>query len=444
MPFRTIPAALPFALLSTLIAGCRAVEPERPNVVLIVIDTLRADHLGAFGYERATSPHLGRLMDEGTVFTHAVSPSSQTVPVMASVLTGLYPSETSVHYYGDKSSFDGVHPWSEAGPYVDGSLDLLSERLHELGYETGAVVANPWIREEFGFGQGFDEFIALDCGDACDGRNVVDAGIDFIEARATDAPFFLYLHFMDVHNPYRKPARTKGIFLKEKERQDFYRNGPTPPMSPRDLADMQALYDEGILYVDAQIGRFTRRLDELSPPERTLLAVLSDHGDEFDEHGGLGHGTTLYQELISSFLLLRRPPVLPAERIDTPVSLADLAPTILDLVDGDRPTSGRSLLSGTDDGARWLLSELGPVKSVQRDGWKLILDIEAGKSELYHLPTDPEETKDLATMNPKITREWMRTLSRFVAGAKPPSPDVPNEPVDEALREKLRALGYVE
>ena len=432
---------LAFFLVTVNTPGCLRAEAHCPNVVLIVIDTLRSDHLSAFGYERPTSPHLTALMDQATVFTRAVSPSSQTVPVIASVLTGLYPSETTVHYYGDKSSFDGVHPWSEVGPYVDASLELLPERLQELGYETAAVVTNPWIREEFGFGQGFDRFVPVDCGDLCDGRDVVDTGLRFVEERGTDKPFFLYLHFMDVHNPYRKPGITEGIFLKEKERQDFYRNGPTPPMTPSDLEAMMALYDEGIFHVDEQIGRFVDRLDALSPPKETLLVVTSDHGDEFDEHGGLGHGTTLYGELTRSFVILRRPSILPAERIDTPVSLTALAPVILAHVNGTASAARARLI---EDSRPWLLSELGSIKSVQRDGWKLILDIEEGTPELYHLPTDPGEKKNLAAMNPKVTRQWMRYLSRFVAAAEPPSPDVPNATVDEGLRKKLRALGYVE
>ena len=440
---RSAAAAWSLALLLYPTSGCR--EPEHPNIVLIVIDTLRRDHVGALGYYRDTTPNLDALAKDATLFTHSVSPSSQTVPVIASLLTGLYPSQTSVHYYGAKSPFDGERPGSEAGPYVDGSLELLSERLGELGYATGAVVSNPWIREDFGFGQGFDSFVPLDCRDLCDGKDVVDEGIRWIRTQPPDTPFFLYLHFMDVHNPYEKPGITRGVYLTETVKKDFYRNGPTPEMPPRGLENMRALYDEGILYVDRQIGRFVERLDELSPPEHTLLVVTSDHGDEFDEHGGLGHGTTLYDELVSSFLLLRYPPRLPTSRIDTPVSAVDVVPTIAELVgDASRdPGAGRSLL-GNLDAKRWFVSELGSIKSVRRDGWKLILDIEAGEPQLYHLPTDPGEATNLAEMNPKITREWMRYLSRFVADAKPPSPNVPNEPVNEELRDKLRALGYVE
>lgn len=440
------------ALLAVLglLPGCGGRRADRPNVILVVVDALRRDHLSAFGYER-TSPRLDALAREGVLFDQAVSTSSQTVPVVTSLLTGLYPSETSVQYYGKKSSFDGNRPWSEVGPYVDSSLPMLAETLGGIGYQTSAVVANPWLRGEFGFDQGFDHYVALDCGDSCDGKDVVEEALAWLEKKPSVRPFFLYLHFMDVHNPYRKPGITQGIYVTEAG-IDRYENGPRPDVTPTDLEYMKALYDEGILYVDRQLGSFLDALDRFSPPDRTLVVVTADHGDEFTEHGGLGHGTTLYQELVGSFLLLHYPSHLPAKRIHTPVSSVDFVPTVLELIDGRTPdeVSGKSLLTlmGSEErdleAVRLLFSELGPIKSVRRGEWKLILDVETGERELYHLPTDPGEMRNLASMNPKVAHDLMRSLSRFVASARGPAPARTERPIDKELRERLRSLGYVE
>ena len=395
-------------LLIAIVVGTGCTREQRPNVVLVVIDTLRRDRVSGLGHTRETTPRLDALMAEGVVFERAISASSQTVPATASLLAGLYPSETSVQYYGEKSSFDGVHPWSEVGPYVDSSLSLLPEKLRADGYDTAAVVANPWVRDEFGFGQGFDRFIALDCGDLCDGKDVVDEALSFLEDRTSSSPFFIYLHFMDVHNPYRKPGITQGIYVEEKG-TDRYRNGLTPNVSSRDLDYMRDLYDEGVHYVDAQIGRLLDRLEPYSATENTLLIVTSDHGDEFDEHGGLGHGTTLHEELVGSFIVLRYPKKLPAKRVTTLVSLVDVVPTIIELIDGSDPDSAseRSLLRLLDNNIanpiedRFFVAELGPIKAIRRGEWKLILDIESGEPELYHIATDPGETENLVTMNPR-------------------------------------------
>ncbi len=428
------------------LAGCR--KPERPNVVLVVIDTLRRDHLSGFGHERRTSPNLDRLIGDGVLFENLVSSSSQTVPAVASLLTGLYPSETSLQYYGKKSSFDGERPWSEVGPHFDSSLTSLAERLAGAGYRTAAVVSNPWLKPEFGFDQGFESYVSLDCGDECDGKDVVREGLSWVSKDTSRTPFFLYLHFMDVHNPYRKKGITERIFV-EKRGIDRYRNGPVPPqLRPRDLEYMKALYDEGVLRVDGNLESFLEGLERYSSRERTLLVVLSDHGDEFAEHGGLGHGTTLYEELVGSFLLFHYPAKLAPKRISAAASMIDVTPTILELigVGSSNSGSGQSLVSWLDgepdDSDRVLFSELGSLKSARKDDFKLVLDLDTGGKELFALAKDPAEKENVWTAHPEIGQELARRLSRFVASAR--GPGGAGRPVEEKLRERLRALGYVE
>jgi arylsulfatase A-like enzyme len=425
--------------------SCR--DPVRPNVVLVVIDALRRDRLSGLGHDRPTSPHLDELMSRGVLFENLVSTSSQTVPAVASLFTGLYPSETSVQYYGKKSSFDGERPWSEAGPHFDASLSSLAERLRDGGYRTAAVVSNPWLKAEFGFDQGFESFVSLDCADACDGKDVVREGLSWVSRAPSSSPFFLYLHFMDVHNPYRKQGITERIFV-EKRGIDLYRNGPVPKeLRPRDLAYMEALYDEGIRRADAHLGSFLKELSKRFPLERTLLVVVSDHGDEFAEHGGLGHGTTLYEELVGSFLLLHYPEKLAPKRISAEASVVDVAPTVLELtgLGTSDPASGESLLGwldGDDSESRVIFSELGSLKSARRGDFKLVLDLEDGRRELYRLSADPAEKENVWGENEETGKDLARRLSRFVANAR--GPEGTGREIDRELRERLRALGYVE
>ncbi len=429
----------------TPIFGCR--EPVRPNVVLVVIDTLRRDRLSGLGHGRPTSPHLDDLMSRGVLFENLVSSSSQTAPAIASLLTGLYPSETSVQYYGKKSSFDGERPWSEVGPHFDASLTSLAERLKNGGYLTAAIVSNPWLKPEFGFDQGFESYVSLDCADACDGKDVVREGLSWLSRAPSSSPFFLYLHFMDVHNPYRKEGITERIFV-EMRGIDLYRNGPVPKeLRPRDLAYMEALYDEGVLRADTHLESFLKVLSKRSPLERTVLIVVSDHGDEFAEHGGLGHGTTLYEELVGSFLLLHYPEKLAPKRISTETSMVDVAPTVLELtrLGPQKPASGESLLGrldGDDPGSRVIFSELGSLKSARRGDFKLVLDLDDGRRELYRLSTDPAEKENVWDEYEEIGRDLARRLSRFVANAR--GPEGAGRPIDKELLERLRALGYVE
>jgi arylsulfatase A-like enzyme len=258
---------------------------------------------------------------------------------------------------------------------------------------------------------------------------------------------------MDVHNPYRKKGITEGIFVKS-QGIDWYRNARAPKeLTPRDLDYMKALYDEGILRADRHLENFLRELEKRSPRERTLLVVVSDHGDEFTEHGGLGHGTTLYEELVQSFLLIRYPTKLAPARITGEASLVDVAPTILDcleLEDNLPPLglSGRSLLprlEGGDPGAdgRVIFSELGNLKSARRGNFKLVLDLEDGRRELYDLSVDPGETKNVWAENEETGKHLARRLAAFVADARGPDQGT-GRPIDSEMRERLRSLGYIE
>lgn len=437
-------------------AGTERVGP-RPNIVVIVIDALRKDHLGTFGYARPTSPRLDALAEESVVFENVMSAASQTVPATAALLTGLYPSQSGVQYYGKLHSFDGVHHWQEAGPNLSPSHTLMAEWLRAMGYRTGAAVSNPWLQSQFGFAQGFDDYLFDDCvnlsapkQDVCDGNELVDRAVEWL-ATSDGRPFFLYLHFMDVHSPYAKPGITEETFV-ERRGRDRYVNGLAPDLRKRDLDYMAALYDEGIVHVDEAIGRFWDHLLEMGAANETLLLVTSDHGDEFHEHGGLGHGTTLYEELVGIFSLLRYPERLPAARIPTSVSAVDWMPTLAELLEAPLPSPlpGRSLLSlATRDSAhtssRALFAELGELKAIRDGSWKAILDFDSGGLELFDLAADPGESENLVDSEPETAQRLHDDLLRYLAGVvATESTDLQDAPLDEKTLERLRALGYVQ
>jgi arylsulfatase A-like enzyme len=462
---RTIAGLLLVLVASPLFTACRGDSPPagpRPNIVLIIVDALRKDHLSAFGYPRPTSPRLDALVAEGALFENMTSAASQTVPATASLLTGLYPSQSGVQYFGRLHSFDGEHHWQEAGPHLAESHTLMAEWLGELGYRTGAAVSNPWLQSRFGFSQGFEDYFFDDCvnlsapkQDVCDGNDLVERALEWLTAASGDpdtkSPFFLYLHFMDVHSPYAKPGITTESFV-ERRGRDRYVNGLATDLSKRDLEYMTALYDEGIHHLDGVIGRFWDQLLELGAAENTLFLVTSDHGDEFHEHGGLGHGTTLYEELLASFLLLRYPERLPAGRIAAPISMIDLMPTLAELLEEPLPIEGlgRSVLGlatnpdASGASSRPLFSELGELKAIRRGDWKLILNVESGGLELFNVVADPGEQENLADSEPENAQRLRDDLLRFLAGVAAVGTDSPHVPLDEETLERLRALGYVQ
>ena len=452
------------AALPVLLTACRAEERPpgtRPNVVLVIVDALRKDHLGAFGYSRPTSPRLDALAAEGVLYENMVSVASQTVPATAAFLTGLYPSQSGMQYYGRLHSFDGEHHWQEAGPHLDESHTSMAEWLSALGYRTGAAVSNPWLQSRFGFAQGFEDYFFDDCvnlsapkQDVCDGNDLVGHAIEWLgepEAPNLEAPFFLYLHFMDVHSPYAKPGITEETFV-ERRGHDRYVNGLAPNLSRRDLDYMTALYDEGIQHADRAVGALWDHLVERGAAANTLLLVTSDHGDEFHEHGGLGHGTTLYRELVGSFLLLHYPRRLEAARISLPISGVDLIPTVAELLEAPSPSAGpgRSVLglAAHPDAARVasrpLFSELGELKAIQDGDWKLVLDVDSGGLELFDVATDPGEMQNLADSEAGTADRLKADLLRFLAESITEKSDSNRAPLDDATLERLRSLGYVQ
>ncbi|RKY22573.1 MAG: hypothetical protein DRQ55_00625 [Planctomycetota bacterium] len=328
-------ATLLACLLGTL-ASCdtesstpTAAAMRQPDVLLICLDTVRADHLGCSGYsEHNTTPTLDALAAQGLMFRQAVASSGWTKPSVPSFLTGTHPAIHGV--YEGSTRRQGVLTTDVLGP----EAHTLAEAFSEAGYATAAFVRNAQLRTGLGFEQGFDVYVDR-AGDAADIRA---AALAWLDQREGDRPWFLYLHILDAHWPYDVPDEAALRFTDEKTlalvRHDEWRathdaiNDGELKLSETELGQLTDLYDGALRYVDDQLGLLFAALQQRTPERRPIVAVVSDHGEEFLEHGRLGHGHALWQNLTHAVFLLSGPGIPHAE-IEQPVRLTDVYATLL-------------------------------------------------------------------------------------------------------------------
>lgn len=432
------------------VGACRAAEsnPTPPNLLLIVLDAFRADRLGVVGYALPTTPQLDALARRGVVFRNAYSPATWTKPAMASLFTSVYPPEHGVQDY----PADGPGPLVALGLHE--SFETLAESLRGTGYATAAVANQVHLKRELGFAQGFDRWKQVR------GRKapwVNRRGLDLVDELAGgDAPYFLWMHYMDVHFPYNNASRqTRGRF------------GPTtlashPPharpaflaweargVSAADAAALAARYDEEVSYLDAWLGNLFAALDRRGLFDSTVVVVTADHGEGFNEHGRFQHGYEPYEEVARVPLVVVAPPRFgfPAGFRDTPVSLLDLAPTLLEL-GGGRPVAahrGRSLagiLRGREEPDRAVFLQNESAHAVRQGDLKLWLEGDRAV-RLYDLAADPAERNDLAAAGcERRCRELLALLQRHRRELALP-PHVDPTVLDAEDRAALQALGYL-
>ncbi len=472
-------------LLAGILTGCT--EDAGPlNIVFISIDSLRADHVGCYGYGRNTTPVLDRLAAQGAVFENVVAESSWTLPTHVTMLTGLGGLTHGVN------EFVGAR-------MAEGQVTL-AERLQEAGYRTWGIYSGPYLHPVFGFGRGFDGYegvlgdTELDEQDfdlaqtgadravmAENARSHRMATSDLVSEKATafiraqaEHKFFLFLHYFDVHYDYIPPEEIWRQFDADYDGtltgENFRRNGDIhPDMDPRDLEHILALYDGEIFYTDLFIGKVLEALDENELADDTLVVVTSDHGDEFFEHGNKGHAQTLFDEVLMVPLIMRLPGRIQAGlRIPEQVRHLDIAPTLASFAGLEAYTSdeGRDLhssLTGGEvvpiQGAVSSLSRNGRLLSYRNPGMKYL--VHRGRSEiaerLYDLSTDPEEQVPLlqkseitpdhrpslamikALPDPRIRQRFSAIASRDLGPPATENPEIPKE-----LLEQLRSLGYVQ
>lgn len=434
-----------FLFSPNLLAISRFSSAHRPNVVLIVLDSLRRDHLGFFGYSRPTSPFLDELARSGVVFRNVVAASSQTGPAVASLFTGLYPSHHGCQFYSFKQSF---HPiFRDASPHLDESLITMAEIFQQAGANTLALVCNPWLKPENGFAQGFSSYVNID---SWDGRNLNAAFLRLLASGANDQPFFIYLHYMDTHAPYYSTDRFRGLFTPFKG-DHVFGMGYKDYVTEADIAYSVALYDEEIRQADDLIREVVTALRGRGLLDRTLIIITADHGEEFSEHQGFGHGTTLYEEQIGTFFIFYGPALVSSKEIGVKVASVDLFPTVLDIAGLPQPSSidGQSLLALWQESPsahffskykRFFFSELADKKAVHDERWKYIWNPFLLTEELYDLRRDYKEKRNRVDDEPKKRAELKRIALGLTRSSTVNSGlnQLPTETI-----ERLRSLGYL-
>ena len=407
-------------------------------VVFVLIDTLRRDHVGTLGYHRATTPNLDRLASEGFVASGMLAHASQTAPSVASMFTSKAPHAHGVQFDLRTRGQGFGHDGKSKAPLLAEDNLTLAEVLSSEGYFTAAAVDNPWIRREFGFAQGFDQYVESLCLSAgsrvCEGARINKAASKVIQEHAAEKTF-LYLHYVDVHNPYAHDGQLPRVFRKGPGPL-VYTNGPIDGVSAEDLAHSIDAYDDGVFYIDSLIGELVRELEAAAAERDVLLVITSDHGDEFLEHGGMGHGSTLYPELIETFAIFWRPESrMMHPRDEGPSGTIDIAPTLLALVGVQKPKAmaGRSLLGSSTGGA--LVAELTRKKAAIKEHWGLIRDVDTHQDEVVAYSGARESEPP-----PALVAELRSLLDSLEIRETPVSSTGP----DPWVVRQLKALGYVE
>jgi arylsulfatase len=437
------------AATAVCLAACGPPPQKARSLLLIVIDTLRRDHLPIYGYSRNTAPELARLAAEGAVFD-GLSTSSWTKPSVASILTGLHPLR---------------HQAVLADALPESALTL-AEALDAQGFHTLAITSNAHISPSFGFGQGFDEFDSLmkefDSGALPRPRDLSRALLDRIEA--IRHPFFLYLHYLDPHAPYEPDTTWDGRPLPDRLRSRSPLKGVDMQhrrfleRDPGFLQDAVDLYDGEIRGVDADIGFVLGELRARGLLDGTLTVVTADHGEEFEEHGRMGHGKALYGEGVRVPLLFHGPGVTPGLRGGR-ASVMDILPTSLELLGlAGEGTDGVSHAAALRDGRppsdaqrEFLLfldlREVGRMGSLalEQGDDKLVLSRFPHAKQLFDVSADPGELRDRfddptrAGTRGRLAASLARRYDELIAGALPRA----EVAVDDSVARALEALGYV-
>lgn len=330
-------AAFVMLVLAPLFDVAREDEPEKPNVVLVIFDTARRDAFGFAGGPEGITPYVDRVASAGVSFTGCVSASSWTLPAVATVFTGVSPRA------------HGANTRGETMCGIPEDFTTLAEALHEVGYQTHLVYNVPVMEEDYGFWQGFDTVHGKSGGEL-KADEVTDAGIEFLDSRDSDRPFFLVLHYFDAHYPYDPPQEYwDALRVARPERMPssaaLERAVADSTLDPELRGALVALYLSEVHYVDSQIGRFMEEVFARGLMENTVFVVVGDHGEEFWEHGRMFHGNQLFGETIEVPFAMCGPGIRPRV-VEETVGHADIFPTVAGFAGADVPpyVEGEDLL----------------------------------------------------------------------------------------------------
>lgn len=454
--FPTTPLLIAVAASALLVAagcggdggeGAGAVGvPEEPHPVIVInLNAVRADHLGCYGYERETTPNIDALASESVRFEWAFAQAPDPAPSQASIVSGLYPT---------------THQMFDETTRLPEEVVTMAEAFSDEGLKTAAFVDGGFMSEAFGLAQGFEEF------DDSAGGGLEEIGpkaMSWIEQHA-DQSFFLMIHAYDAHAPYAPPAEYRDMFTEGLEPpSDGFE--PTPAqmkpggepgaaelLLPNDLAYAKALYDAELRHIDHWIGELITKLEELGLDQKATVALLSDHGQEFQEHGDLLHGQ-IYTTVTRVPMMVRLPGGVQAGTVADYVETVDLMPTLLDLSGIGLPETvqGESLVPlalGQGEPPYLAFSEsrhFGGQLAIAMGGYRMILNLDPENAELYQLETDPLERQNIADSEPRRLQVLNSRLQNWRERVESASFDPEKqEQVDQDTLDQLKGLGYIQ
>lgn len=490
------PAALAAFLLlgprAAPLPSVRAARADRPDIVLVVVDTLRRDRVGAYGHPQPTTPTLDRLAREGVRYTSAWAPESWTLPSHASLFTGLFPSSHGAH---------------NGGYVLPGHLPTLAGRLRDAGYVTLGWSANPWVGPASGLDRGFDhlDVVGVDpivdafllqrllfADDDLGGRAVADGLISALDSVPDEQPIFLFANLLEAHEPYGTvpppwrvrwaPGAAPGLGRRWMRETAFFGCSTCDPSTqdgelqclegrwrvrPGRALLAQGLYDAGVAYADHQVGRVVEALARTGRLDRTVVVVTSDHGEFLGELGALGHGPSLRDELVEIPLIVRYPPAFPpGTTVDHPVNLVDVAPTLATLAGVSWPVDPHAVAAWTTGAP--VLPGQPPDRPAVHHAEHLPVGAAVARTLETRMACDlSEATWRLAALQEGPLKLLWRSTGQhelFASGAEDaPLPLAPSEDqvraaeawlgalgegtadgtLDDATRRRLEALGYV-
>ena len=462
-------AVMALGVLALTLEACRGTPERPPNVVMIVVDTLRADRLGVYGNPRGLTPFLDGLAQRGVVFVNTSASSSWTVPSVVSLFTSRYPSQHQVVKFSSRLAEQEV---------------TFAERLRDAHYLGAGFSANFRLLERLGHAQGF-QYWRSDAREAggMSGTELNAQSLAWLDGawqRSSSQPVLLYLQYMEPHSPYNPPEPFRSRFARNDDGSSidpsagFIRlaelSAQGHSWAPQDLIPFERLYDAEVATVDDDIRQLFGELERRGVLDRAVVVITADHGEEFGEHGGLQHGRTLYNECIRVPLIVVGPGIAAGRRVEENVSLLDVAPTLLDLLSlpAEKRFEGRSLLpllrpgaapeaagqtaSGAGSAPVDVFFELIPTglngppeiheRGIRRGPIKLLFRRDGGR-ESYDLGPDPGEhhpdPPEIAQQVGGLARDAESTATTLRSRASAP---VEGEAIDEATKEKLRVLGY--
>ncbi|MBU0755527.1 MAG: sulfatase [Planctomycetes bacterium] len=452
-------------MCALLVNGCdRNGGDIRPDIVIVVMDTLRRDHMSAYGYHRDTTPFLCELSAQSRVYDQAYSVSCWTPPGHASLFTGMYPI---------------AHGVTQEHWMLEDDARTLAEVLGENGYRTVGIAENPMLSTAFHFNQGFEAFheIWQEAGQQQAGEQTLTRVRGILDNIPETEPLFMFVNLNTAHKPYNAAKQFTGRFTNDRsiklesyDRKRFYLGEVT--YSEEEHNHLKDLYDAEVLYVDYQIREIVGALKAGGRWDRTLLVVTADHGENFGDHGHVGHSFSLYESTIKIPLIIRYPSrFTPGSRDGDPTQIIDIFPTLVNLLGiKDISSQGTDLLQPGGRTQRPVFCEyFRPKQAFQIFGaqandprlqvynrhlrslifrdTKLIWG-EDGKHELYRLDKDPAEKENLiGTKEGDQVKEALlaimdRTVEKFDQGRSKTPQELP-EPLDEKTLEAMRTLGYI-